>query len=330
MSTENHNKPDAKEVIDAIIDDNAGAREVVNSGIDETSVVDSMLEDVTPQSATPDDVQNQEKENDDTQEPEIGKDEEPKEEETPTEEPKSQEEQDQGKSNETPNPEQSEPYARIGSVEFKSKDELIRYTNSQIGYNSWMTGRLRQIRPDFFNADGTIKNAELEKAISTHTETVQEATRVVNKLEDKENAGTLTEDEKSEMERAKSILKPLGVVFADDPEFQVMRDKAKKFDEQEVNSAQQYIADFEAKNPDFADHKQQVAELMEKTGYDLPTAWKAYSAVHGISQPLQVDAPPKTKPTDTVTPKGVKKQSGSMPASGDKDFIDDLLANPML
>jgi hypothetical protein len=335
MNEENHNKPSAEEVIDSIFDEQTNVKsEVVNSGINESLVVDSMLEDTAPKEETVSNDESPETTTDDNTQPEETTTEETpavetkdEVEETKTEEIE-EEEKPEEKSNEEVKDDQDELFASIGSMKFKTKDELVKYTNSQVGYNSWLTGKLKRIRPDLFDNDGKIKTSEIEKAIADATNKVQDATETINRLEEKDK---LTDDDKAEIEKARSILKPLGVVFSDDPDYQTMKNKAERFDTQEVDHAKQYIADFEAKNPEFVDHKLGVAELMEKTGYDLPTAWKAYSAANGISQPpLQRDAQPKNKPTESVIPKVVNRQSGSMPASGNKDFMDDLLNTPMM
>lgn len=222
-----------------------------------------------------------------------------------------------------------EVFATIGGQKFKTKEELIDFTSSNIGYNTWLTGNLKSLHPELFNADGSIKSKDIKNLIDSKSKSAEKAAEVIADVADKKPED-VTKEDLADVEKAKSILRPLGVVFSDDPEYQKLKKNAEVIESQEIENVKATLADFESKHPLLKEHRLAVADLMDKNGYDLETAWKVHKTVADIVE----EEPSKEKKSDVVVKKAadsaipatVKKQSGNLPSSGARDFMDDLIA----
>lgn len=300
--------------------------EVVKSGLSEQEVINDMFNDSSPAQQEESTVTDDSAKAEDTE----GKsEEEPKEDESKESESykKEEEEKDEKPTEEKPETKSDEePYAAVGGRKFKTKEELTEFTNSQVGYNTWLTGNLKKIRPDLFNADGTIKSKELQEAVTQKAKTVEEAAQTVADLQDKKPED-ITDEDKEEYERARKILKPLGVVFSDDPEFQALRKHNESQEQQELQSAQERVQAFEKEHPLIANYRNEVADIIERNGYDLEKAWKVCKVAHDIvEEPVKKTDVVTKKAADSAVPVTTKKESGNLPPSGQKDFMDDIIS----
>lgn len=225
--------------------------------------------------------------------------------------------EDEGKSEETKTtPDPTEKVYKIGDRTFKSEDELIEYAKRQSGYNGWMTGILKKARPELFKADGTI---DTEKVKSLQ----EKASDAVETIADEDST-----DE--EVEKAKKLLKSLGVVMNDDPEWAAIKGLKETNDKQTIEESRNAIDEFEKKHPLLKQHYQGVAEIMERNGVGLDKGWRMYKAANDIAEePLSKnDTTDGTKSFENVLPTNVQKTTGSLPVSKGNDFMDDLINSP--
>lgn len=313
------NKPNAEEVRE----DKPEAKEVANSGpIVPEDIISDILQDQPVETKS---------EEESSPDPEEG-------EKTEEISPEKKEEEPNG-----------EVFAKIGNREFKSQEELTNFVtnqerelSSQKGFNSWITGAVKRMRPDLFNEDGSIKTSDLQKIIEGASANAGKAAETMKEL------GTIPEDEltdeqKEDIQKAREILRPLGVVFADDPKLKKMEEDLSKYRERDFEIAQNVINEFSAKHSNckksdgtatnFDEHRVAIGELMEQRGYDnLEKAWKVYKAEQEITEENEVpnitksDDSTKNKSVDTTIPTTVKKESGTLPTSGKKDIWDDVLS----
>lgn len=316
MST--NNEPKGKEVGN----DKPKPAEVVKQGamISDPAVIDDILgikpaEKVVEADPAKKDAPPQKPEND-----QSGKEEKKAEPEKPEVTPKADAEK----------PSTDQPFVKIGDRTFANEAELADFVSHQLGYNNWLTGKVKEIRPDLFNEDGSIKSADLEKAIADKSTKVEKAAETMVELSgvDPEK---MTPEQKADWTKARTILKPLGVVFYDDPDFQKLKDKAQQADQIAQERAHQTIAEFEKEHPLITEHYTQVAELMEKRGYTLERAWKVYRAENDIDEgPVKTgneEASKKEKSVETTIPSSPNKTAGAPPPPSNKDFMDDILMN---
>lgn len=236
----------------------------------------------------------------------------------PTKEEKPESEIKETKEEET----ETEIFAKLGDKEFKDKDELLEFASSHAGYGKWITGHLKKLHPDLFNDDGSLKNDELERAVVKGGEKVKEAAETIA-----EHAETpldeLTDEDKEDIQKAREILKPLGVLFKDDPELQMINAAVKSWQSQSQDNARESIENFQKEHPELANHYAGVAELIDERGYDLERAWKVYKAEHDIEE-----KPKDGSGADNVIPAPIKRESGNTPSSGKKDVMDELIGLP--
>lgn len=236
--------------------------------------------------------------------------------------------------------------AKIGNREFDTPDALNKFVGSQVGYNTWITGKLKAMRPDLFNEDGSLKSAELEKAVADKGKKAEAAAETIKEISEIPEADR-TDEQIEDIEKAKNILRPLGVVFADDPTFLAMKNKVGEEDEGRIKTAREKINEFETAHPMLKDHYTGVGELMKDRKYSLEKAWEVYKIENEIveeekpaaaADPKPADPAPApkqeedttdpSKPLDKVLPASVKNQSGTAPVSGAGDFMDDILNLP--
>lgn len=229
-----------------------------------------------------------------------------------------------------------EVFAKIGKREFKTQKDLTEFVsklesenNSQKGYNGWITGAVKKMRPDLFNENGEIKSVELQKIVEGASAKASDAAETLKELghiPDDE----LTDEQKEDIKKARELLKPLGVVFSDDPKFKKMEDDLNRYREKDLETAQKIIDEFSVKHPLFNDHRSAIGELMEQRGYDdLEKAWKVFKAEQDIVEDEPIIKKPednKNKSVDTTIPTVVKKESGNLPTSGKKDVWDEVLS----
>lgn len=240
-----------------------------------------------------------------------------------------------------------EVFAKIGNREFKTQEELTDFVtkvegdlNSQKGFNSWLTGAVKKMRPDLFNEDGSIRSADLQKIVEGATAKSTEAAKTLNELKDIPD-DDLTEEQKEDIQEAREILRPLGVVFADDPKLQKMEEDLNRYRAIDLESAQNIIEEFASQHnkckkadgteTSFDEHRIAIGELMEQRGYDnLEKAWKVYKAEQEINEeetaPKPKDDIAKNKSVDATIPAVVKKESGQLPSSEKRDIWDDVLS----
>jgi hypothetical protein len=226
-------------------------------------------------------------------------------------------------------------FAKVGNREFKTQEDLTTFVtgiekdlNSQKGFNGWITGAVKKMRPDLFNEDGSIKSADLQKIVEGASAKASEAAETMKEL-GAIPTEELTDEQKEDIKKARGILKPLGVVFVDDPKFKKMEEDLGRYRERDLESAQTVIDEFSAKHPAFNDHRIAIGELMDQRGYDnLEKAWKVYKAEQDIVEDEPINKPDdsgKNKSVDTTIPTTVKKEAGDLPPSGKKDIWDDVL-----
>jgi len=311
MTTDNKSKN-----AEAVDNDQPTAPEVVKSGITEDEVLSDIFgDDSSPatkeeseaEDETPSDAEGEGKSEEGEDDPEKKDDEDP---ETPAADDKTN---------------TDEPFAKLGSRQFKTKEELVTFTSSQIGYNTWVTGELKRLHPELFNTDGSIKSKELKETIGKKAE---DAATTIAEVSEK-NPEDVTKEDIADVEKAKAILKPLGVVFADDPEYQTLKKNAKSIEEKEMTDAATAVTTFIADHPLLEQHREEVADLMEKNDWTLEKAWKACKSINEIEEeaPVKKNDAVVRRAADSATPVTVRKQSGSTPSSGSKDFMDDLITS---
>lgn len=307
--------------------------EVVKSGLTENEIISDILG--SSEESSPAEKEDEGEEKPESEEETEGGSDEPEEkkEETTTEEESEKdettvEEEPEKKPGDKKTNSEEEVFATIGGQKFDSKENLVEFVKSNIGYNTWLTGQLKSLHPELFNADGSIKSKDLKKLVETGVKSAKGAAEVISEVAEKDPED-VTEEDKEDVEKAKAILRPLGVVFADDPEYQKLKKNAEKIDNQEYVEAQTVIQEFETKHPLLKEHRVAVADLMDKNGYDLETAWRVHKVVMGITEePSQTQKKTDVvvkKAADSAIPTTIKKQSGHLPSSGGKDFMDDLI-----
>lgn len=246
----------------------------------------------------------------------------------------SEEKGDQGKP-ETAKPDdsqKSEPYAKIGAMEFKTKEDLVAFTNSQTGYNSFITGGLKKLHPELFKSDGSIDNKKLTE-LGTSKPKVEAAAETVAEMAEK--GDDMTKEDEQELEKAKAILRPLGVVFSDDPVFQQMKSNVDKQQVETISQARSVVETFVAGHPLVNDHRDALADYMIKNEIeDIAKAWKGYKALNDVEEAetehLQTKDGdrPRNASADLNIPVVVKKSTGAKPApsAGSEDsFFDSLV-----
>lgn len=311
------------------------------SEVDSVGKVNS--EDVLNDIMTPDPVQVSESEEDKPEKPEEGKSE-PEEveaskgDETKPDESEESEESSKG----DPNPsdeKKEEPFAKIGDQSFETKDDLLKFTQSQIGYNTWFTGHVKKRHPEWFGEDGSLKTKELENAIVGASAKIKEATETVAEHKDKD-AEELTDEEKDDLKKARAILEPLGVVFKDDPAFKDLNETKQKVESREVQEASIIVKAFQSKHPLSIQHAEKFAEMIEDRGYnDLELAWDVYKIENKIqedesgepNEESKSNTNPPKKPMDTAIPAKINKGSGDVPSKREKqDVMDELISDPGL
>lgn len=305
--------------------DQTKSEEVVNSGLTENEIISDILgsSDSSP-------AENEEsKKDDDAEESEDDKggSDESKDEETDTKSAEKKDDDDETK-DEDDKTNSDEVFATIGAQKFKTKEELLNFTKSNIGYNTWATGAIKSLHPEYFNKDGSIKSKEFQGFIESKGKKAEKASQVIADVAEKD-PDDITKEDVADVEKAKAILRPLGVVFADDPEYLKLKKSSQVIEDKEFSDVKASVTAFEEKHPLLKDHRMAVADLMDKNGYDLETAWKVQKTLEDIVE----DEPLKSKKSDVVVKKAadsaipatVKKQSGNLPSSGAKDFMDDLI-----
>ena len=326
MTTDNKSNKETEVTTDQTV-----TEEVVKSGLTANEIISDILGSSEESSPAEKEDEGEEKPESE-EETDGGSDEAEKEEDDKTEDEPEKEETTEENPESNPAKDKTnseEVFATIGGQKFDSKEKLVEFVKSNIGYNTWLTGQLKSLHPELFNADGSIKSKDLKKMVETGVKSAKGAAEVISEVAEKDPED-VTEEDKEDVEKAKAILRPLGVVFADDPEYQKLKKNAEKIDNQEYVEAQTVIQEFETKHPLLKEHRVAVADLMDRNGYDLETAWKVHKTVEGIVEE-NPQAPKKTdvivkKAADSAIPTTIKKQSGHLPSSGDKDFMDDLLS----
>lgn len=308
MSTKN-NKSDEKEVPE----DKTNKSEVARGPITSEDIASEIISAEVP--TPPQSSEEEEKKDEKKEIPE-----------TPPEEKK--EEKVEKKEGEVETP--IEPFAKIGSHEFKTKEEFETFAKAQVGYNTWLTGQIKKVHPEWFNPDGSLKTRDIESAKNAGSKAKDAADTVAELSEEEE----LTPEQEAEMKKAKAVLKKLGVVFADDEEFKGLQNRAKKLDEDEISSAREVVAEFEKAHPMAAEHREGLSNLVREREYnDIEKAWKVFKIENGLEdqEVVPVNNKPPVKPVEHAIPATPNKESGKPPApSAERDMIDDLLATPGL
>lgn len=228
--------------------------------------------------------------------------------------------------------EADQPFAKVGSHVFKTKEDLLKFASSQTGYNTWMTGQLKKLHPELFNADGSIKTKELSEKVDSTSKKASDAAETIKEHAGKED-DEMSDEEKADVEKAKKILKRLGVVFADDPEYKTLNEHRARVEEEHLVVAKENVQQFLKDHPLIEDHREAVADLMDARGYtSLEKAWNVYKVENDIEEEVKDDknkgGTPPRKPVDTAIPSQVSKGSGNAPSKAKGDFMDDILAAP--
>jgi len=299
------------------------SEEVVKSGITENEIVADILGDSSPaksEESTPDEDTAEDAEDDKGGSDDQGE-----------EEPKA----DDKKADDEEEPEEEtnsdEVFATVGGQKFKTKEDLIKFASSNTGYNTWLTGTLKSLHPELFNEDGSIKSKDIQNLIKSKGKSAEKAAEVIADVADKK-AEDVTDEDLADVEKAKAILRPLGVVFADDPEYKKLQKHSQVLENKEVEEVRATVTAFEEKHPLLKEHRVAVADLMDRNDYDLETAWKVHKTIAGIVEEEETTKRPDVvvkKAADSAIPATIKKQSGNLPTSGGKDFMDDLISlNP--
>jgi len=240
-------------------------------------------------------------------------------------------EKPEGESNKPTETPSGEPFAKIGDMEFGNQEELLEFTSKQIGMNSWLIGNLKKLHPELFNEDGTFKTAEFSKKVQNKSTSAVEAAETMNELKDVDPAD-MTPEQKEDYEKARGLLKRLGVVFQDDAEFQRTKARNDAEDAKAIDDAKGVIDKFESDHPLLKKHRAGVADVMEKNSLTIEKAWKVYKAIHDIveeaSKPNGEGKPNGGggSPASGHIPTTVKKETGALPQSNTEgDLFDEII-----
>lgn len=238
------------------------------------------------------------------------------------------------------NDKDEKPFAVIGTQKFKTQEDLLKFTKSQVGFNTWLIGNVKKVHPEWFDKDGSLKTDQDFSKIVAVKDKVKDAADTVAAHADK-SADEMTDEEKEELKKAKAILKKLGVVMTDDEEYKTLHQKAQKIDEQEVEKARTVIDSFSQKHPLLEEHREQFAEFLDNTkdrNYNsLEKAWNVYKVENDIVEEVvekkddDDGGEKKRKAVDTVIPKTISKGSGGSPARrSEPDLMDDLIGTQIM
>lgn len=229
----------------------------------------------------------------------------------------------------------AEPYAKIGSRTFTSKEELERFTSSQLGYNGMVTGALKKVRPDLFNDDGSLDHTKLSQ-IEKATEKMETAAETVKELQDVDPT-TMTDEQKDDLKKAQAILGPvlrsMGVAFKSDQDYVDAQEIVQTTKAESANEAKSVVDTFVKDHPLLDDHRVELGQFMEKNELtDLGVAWDTFKTLKGIKEEAQAPAAPtprgdgKNHSVDKNIPVIVSKTSGTPPPpSGSADFFDEII-----
>lgn len=181
-----------------------------------------------------------------------------------------------------------EPFAQIGNQTFKTKEELVDAMASQQGYNRWLTGQVKRLHPDWFDAKGKLLPSAIQKA-KTAGEGI--ATQTREALENPDVAANLTDTEKTQL---KDLIRGLGFVPRED--VPALADKA---------APSPSLDDWLKSNPKAAQHLDEVHRLISATADEpiddrltLDDAWAIVAYRHKIAlAEAKPDAKPETPKT---------------------------------
>lgn len=302
-----------------VITDQTKAEEVVKSGITENEIIADILGDSSPATNEESKVED---ETEDSKETDGGSEDKGEDDSKADDKKADDEEEPEDKTN------SEEVFATVGGQKFNTKEDLIKFASSNTGYNTWLTGTLKSLHPELFNEDGSIKSKDIQNLINSKGKSAEKASQVIANVADKK-AEDVTDEDLADVEKAKAILRPLGVVFADDEEYKKLQRHSQTLENKEIEDVKATVTAFEEKHPLLKEHRLAVADLMDRNDYDLETAWKVHKTLNDIveEEPLKDKKPDVVvkKAADSAIPATVKKQSGNLPTSGAKDFMDDLI-----
>lgn len=226
--------------------------------------------------------------------------------------------EDQPKPGEEPNkPEKPKdgtaPIATIGSQSFQNLEDLVRFAETQQGYNRWITGTIRKENPDWFDDKGRLIPSKVKKV----EEIKVDATNALEKIQKGE---ALNDAEKVQLRKA-------GIMFKEDVDA-VLADRG-------INQSSTELETFEKAHPLAVDHYHELADLMEIENkkpegmrMTLEEVWAKYRDVKGIKE--ATDTTP-SKPNekkdglDTQIPSPPSGTAGAQPVESKKDVMDTLL-----
>lgn len=221
-----------------------------------------------------------------------------------------------------------EPFASLNGTNFKTKDELIAFVKKQVGYNSFLTGAVKKVHPEWFNADGSIKTKDLDKVNKEATKEIKKATETVT-----ENADVapddMTPEQKAEVDKAKALLRKLGFISADDEKFknleQQLKDLRQEKESEKIAEAKTVVEAFEKAHPISVEHRENFAQLIRDRGYnDIEKAWNVFKIENSIEETI-INPAPKQSP-ETIVPTTLPKGTGNAPEkAGNPDFMDDII-----
>lgn len=241
------------------------------------------------------------------------------EEQKPAEETPVTEEPDGGKPEEKPNTDEEAEagkfFAKIGSQIFKTAEELIKFTESQVGYNRWLTGTIKKENPDWFDADGKLIPSKMKKVEEIKKETEE----AIAKMDEGE---ILNAAEKERLRKA-------GIVFKEDLE-------TINSEKEGLKESLSVIDEFTSNHPLAEGYLSDLADILEAEKakpkdlqMTLDDAWEFLKAKKDIEEEGDVkpeDKPqPKKSELDTQVPSSPVRSAGAKPAVSTKDFMDEVM-----
>lgn len=198
------------------------------------------------------------------QKPEEKKDEvTPPVEEKPAEVVPPVEEKKEDKPADTTTPPAEQYFAKLGDQEFKTKDDLVAFAQSQNGFNRSVVGNLKKIHPEWFDEKGTLKPDRMRQ--------VKEAAPAA-KVEDA--PAVLNETDKDK-------LRALGIVFQED--IKGLQDAAQRDEDAE-------LATWLGAHPKAGEYMEEISALVDATSklpeeqqLDPDQAWSVVQNRHQIT-----------------------------------------------
>lgn len=187
---------------------------------------------------------------------------------------------DDGKKEVTSEDTPADPFAKLGDKVFQTKEQLVEFASSQVGFNRAVVGNLKKIHPDWFDDKGQLKPDRMSK--------VKDAQAAVEATPEGGNEQKFNDKEKQKF-------RDMGFVFKDD--IQPLADAAAASDKKELTD---WLS--KPENKDASQYGSEIVALVEAT-QNLPTdqqldvdqAWAIVAGRHSVDIT-------KTAPADTTIP----------------------------